>query len=77
MLSNVTLSAEKTLIAAARERARKEKTTLNAAFREWLKRYAVTSQERKARAKAFRDLMKSLEYAQPGRKFTREEMNER
>ncbi|MGH9628942.1 MAG: hypothetical protein ACRD7E_11510, partial [Bryobacteraceae bacterium] len=39
-VKNVTLTADEDLVERARLRAAKEKTTLNAAFREWLKRYA-------------------------------------
>src|SRR5580693_3820232 len=40
VVRNITLSAEADLIERARERASRENTTLNAAFREWLQRYA-------------------------------------
>ena len=51
-MKNVTLSADERLIRQARERARREKKTLNAVFREWLARYvdqepAAVSRERK------------------------------
>jgi hypothetical protein len=36
MRKNVTLSAEESLIERARDKARKQRTTLNALFREWL-----------------------------------------
>ena len=39
-VQNITLSADKDLIERARLRAAREKTTLNAAFRDWLDRYA-------------------------------------
>ncbi len=39
-VKNITLSAEEDLIERARLRAAKQKTTLNAAFRDWLRRYA-------------------------------------
>ena len=38
-MKNVTLSADERLIQLARARAERQKTTLNALFREWLKRY--------------------------------------
>jgi hypothetical protein len=41
MLKNITFSAEKDLIEKAREKARSEKTTLNVAFRRWLKQYTT------------------------------------
>ena len=79
MLRNITFSAEESAIAAARTLAKQENTTLNAVFREWLEEYTKKKQdkERKARVRAFRELMKKLSYVEPGRKFTREEMNER
>ncbi len=74
-MKNITLSADEALIEAARERAREEHTTLNEQFRCWLEEYA------RCRHKAD-DAMAVLEkirtYARSGgRKFSREEMNER
>jgi len=73
MLKNITLSAEEQLIRKAREKARREHTTLNARFRRWLKQYV--NAERSLRD--YDTLMKSLSYAKPGKSFTRDEMNER
>lgn len=73
MLKNVTLSADDRLIARAREEAGKRGTTLNAEFRLWLA--AFVEQERTAQG--YRELMSRLEYARPGRRFTREELDER
>jgi len=73
MLKNITLSADETLIRKAREKALSEHTTLNASFRKWLKSYVSAE----ARARDFDELMKSLSYVQSGKKFTREEINER
>lgn len=73
MLKNITLSAEERLIARAREEAERRGTTLNAEFRLWLA--AFTEQERTAQA--YHDLMARLDYAHPGRRFTREELDER
>jgi len=73
MLKNITLSVEEILIKKAREVAGKEGKTLNAAFREWLQRYA----SRDGMASDYQELMDNLHYAQPGRKFGRDEMNER
>jgi hypothetical protein len=73
MLKNVTLSAEAELIEKARERARRERRSLNDTFRDWLTLYAgqpLSPQDYAA-------IMKELAYARPGRKFTRDEMNER
>lgn len=73
MLKNVTFSADENLIRKARQRAAEKKTTLNAEFRLWLEEYA----EHPRSSSAFPDLMNKLSYAQPGRKFLRDEMNER
>ena len=72
-MKNITLSAEERLIRSAREKARKEKTTLNALFRKWLARY--TGQGRTSQG--YEELMEKLSYARSGRKFSRDELNER
>jgi hypothetical protein len=41
VVKNVTLSADESLIEAARRRAQSEQTTLNEAFRHWLAAYAA------------------------------------
>jgi len=73
MVKNITLSADERLIRKARERAAREKRSLNSAFREWLQRYAAED----TAAESYDRLMQRLGYVQAGRKFTREEMNER
>jgi len=73
VLKNITLSADERLIARAREEAEKHGTTLNAEFRLWLA--AFVEQERTARG--YQELMDRIRYAQPGRRFTREDLNER
>ena len=73
-MRNVTLSAEAGLIDAARQRAASENTTLNAEFRRWLEGYARHEQAARA-MNAVRELQ--ARYDTGGRKFTREEMNER
>ena len=73
MLKNITLSAENTLIERARHRAEAESTTLNAEFRRWLAQYV----ERPRNKADFQDLMAKLNYVQPGKVFSREELNER
>ena len=72
MLKNITLSAEEKLIKLAREKAARENSTLNSQFRAWLERYVST--ERKLLD--YDSLMDQLAYAKPGRKFSRDEMNE-
>jgi hypothetical protein len=72
-MKNITLSADEDLIELARERARTEHSTLNDQFRLWLERYVG----RRASAEAFDSLMNRLDRARSGRRFTREEANER
>jgi hypothetical protein len=73
-MKNITLSAEEHLIERARQTAHTHHTTLNAAFREWLEQYTASSGD----VEAFDRLMESVRgRVVAGRKFTREEMNER
>lgn len=72
-MKNITFSADENLIKKARLKAAKENSSLNQRFREWLYRYAGETEYEKE----FEELMDKLSYAKPGRKFTREEMNER
>lgn len=72
-MKNITLSADEALIAAAREQARSENTTLNEQFRLWLAAYARTQ-----RMQRYDELMSGLRgKVVVGRKLTREQMNER
>jgi hypothetical protein len=72
-MKNITLSADERLIGSAREKARKEKTSLNALFRKWLVRYT----EKDKPKLGYDTLMEQLSYAHSGKKFSREELNER
>jgi len=72
-MKNVTLNAEDHLIEQAREVARANRTTLNQAFRDWLESYV----QPQAGVAGFDDIMQRLAYVRPGRKFSRDEMNER
>lgn len=74
-MKNITLSADEKLIEAARERARAEHTTLNEQFRHWLADYA----RRQERMQRYDQVMRELRgYVRTGgRKFSRDEMNER
>jgi hypothetical protein len=74
-MKNITLSADEALIEAARERARAEHTTLNEQFRRWLADYA-RSQNRADAAMALIEELRG-EVRTGGRRFTRDEMNER
>lgn len=74
-MKNITLSADEELIEAARTRARAENTTLNEQFRVWLADYARREQQAERAMAVVRDLQGKVRTG--GRKFTREEMNER
>ncbi|HWF09057.1 MAG TPA: hypothetical protein VG297_11380 [Bryobacteraceae bacterium] len=72
-MRNVTLSADERLIDQAREVARSQHKTLNQVFREWLESYVRPDDA----VEKYDALMKRLSHVNAGRKFTREEMNER
>jgi uncharacterized protein involved in exopolysaccharide biosynthesis len=74
-MKNITLSADEHLIEEARERARSEHTTLNEEFRRWLEQY-TQRRDRAQRAMATIEGLRG-KIRTGGRKFTREEMNER
>ena len=73
-MKNITLSADESLIEAARARARAEQTTLNEQFRRWLASYARTD----ARIQRYEAVMHGLRgKVKVGRKLGRDAMNER
>jgi len=72
-LKNITLSADEKLIELARKKAIKEKKTLNGIFREWLAIYTGNFKP----IKNYQKLMTELNYVKVGRRFTRDELNER
>jgi len=72
-VKNVTLSADADLIEKARQVARSEHKTLNAAFREWLEDYT----SRRGDAKAYQALMNRLRHINAHGPYTRDELNER
>ncbi|MCA0239911.1 MAG: hypothetical protein LCI02_03550 [Proteobacteria bacterium] len=74
MARNITFTADEALIEEARQAALAENTTLNEQFRIWLEQYA--RKRRVARAMATIDEMRQY-IRTDGRKFTRDEMNER
>jgi hypothetical protein len=76
-VKNITLSADERLIENARATARRRHTTLNAAFRQWLEEYVARYQEPEKAAAEFDAAMERLSYVRAGRKFSRDEMNER
>lgn len=72
-MKNITLSADESLIEAARAQARADNTTLNEQFRKWLADYA-----RQHRMKRYDEVMAELRgKVVVGRKLSRDEMNER
>lgn len=73
MLKNITLSADAQLIAKARKKAQSDNTTLNAQFREWLEKYTRLGKP----ASDYEQLMQRMNYAQPTKKYSRDELNER
>jgi hypothetical protein len=73
LVRNITLSADADLIDKARQIAKSEHKTLNAAFRDWLETYT----RRKGDVEAFRAVMERLEHIDAGGPYTRDEMNER
>ena len=74
-MKNITLSADENLIETARQRAANEHTTLNEQFRRWLADYVGREQQAEAAAATLAALRGSLFTG--GRRFTRDEMNER
>lgn len=72
-MKNITFSADEHLIEQARLAARSRRTTLNAAFREWLQEYVSGSSS----AKEVNALMKRLHHVKAGGAFTRDDMNTR
>ena len=61
------------VIDRARLVARQRHTTLNEAFREWLKQFTAS----RGNVEAFDDLMEQLKGVNAGRHFKRDELNER
>jgi hypothetical protein len=74
-MRNITLSAEEDTIEAARARARQEHTTLNEQFRRWLADYARPGNRVELAMRTIADLQGRLRSG--GRRFTRDQMNER
>jgi hypothetical protein len=72
-MRNITLSAPEALIEQARRRAALANTTVNELFRSWLEAYVAEP----AAAERYVRLMAKLQHVRAGRRFTRDEMNER
>ena len=73
MLKNITFSVEEEVIAKAREAAKARDTTLNELVRTWIADYADGT----SRRDRLETMFKNLRHLDAGRKFTRDEMNER
>jgi len=73
MLKNITFSADENIIKKARQKALKNKKTLNIVFRCWLESYVKDSMN----SVNYVDLMKKLKHIKAGKHFSRDEMNER
>ena len=67
-VKNISLSADETVIARARQVARARRTTLNTAFREWLSEFASPQ----ANIREFDMLMDRLSYVKVDKAFTPE-----
>jgi hypothetical protein len=72
-MKRITLRADEAAIARAHEAARTRHTTLNAAFREWLKEFVARGRH----AREIGEILERTSYLKAGRKYTREELNER
>jgi hypothetical protein len=72
-MKSITFSADANLIERARQRARKRQTTLNEAFREWLREYA----EPKDFSRRYEDVMARLRHIKMEAPVSRDELNER
>lgn len=72
-MRNITLSADDELIEQARIVARSQRKTLNEAFREWLREFTARS----GNVQQVQALMRRLSHVKAGRRFSRDEMNER
>ncbi len=73
-MKNITLTADESLIEAARRRAMAQNTTLNAEFRLWLAEYVGREQQAARAMRTVRELAGKLRV---GQTLTRDEMNER
>ncbi len=78
-MKNTTLDADENLIEKARNKARSHNTTLSAESRHWLEQYASKDNDGERRVRRYQQIM--WEFSDVidfgGRKFTRDEMNER
>ena len=69
-VKNVTLSADEDLIEQARQVARFQRRSLNAAFREWLLQFTAQA----GNGQEVDAVMRRLRHVNSGRRFSRDEM---
>ncbi len=69
MLKNITFSADASMIKKARQKALKNKETLNLVFRHWLESYVKED----VHLVSYTDLMKKLKHVRVGKHFSRDE----
>jgi hypothetical protein len=74
-MRNITLSADERLIEQARERASRERSTLNEEFRRWLAEYASGDRGAERAMRTVRELQKRIRLT--GLPMSRDELNER
>ena len=72
-MKNITLSADDDLIERARPIAREQRRTFNDAFRDWLMQFTQSAGD----AQGFDAMMKRMHHVNAGRRFSRDELNER
>ena len=75
-MKSITFSADEKSIEAARRKAHSKQTTLNEEFRKWLSEYTDGEDDYATRALALIEELRKT-HTTGGRKFTRDEMNER
>ncbi len=73
MSRDLVISVEENLLAEAQSRAASEHQSIDQIMNRLLAEYV----EQKSRLEQHRELMQRLDYVSAGRKFTRDEMNER
>lgn len=74
-MKRIPLTVDGELIKAAQHKAAAEETTLDALFRRWLAEYVGCGGQADVAMAAVRELRETIDTS--GRKFTRDEMNER
>ncbi|XDD52263.1 antitoxin [Leptospira sp. WS92.C1] len=72
-MKNITFRTDDRLLEKARLRASREKKSLADVFNEFLKNYSNSIKD----ASEYETLLNQFSYVKVGRRFTREEMNER